>query len=125
MILSRDLVYIFSLTYTRNAIISASSLNYDTEKILGECLLISNLPCKASRTLVESRVRGEACLKSCNISNRERVSCQTRACPARDVDYFMTSDVNKWRDITQNLRQSSVLLTFLYVKRVRIVNWNM
>ena len=34
----------------------------------------------------------------------------------------MTSDVNKWRDVTQNVRNSSVLLTFLYVKRVEIVN---
>ena len=43
----------------------------------------------------------------------------------RDVDHLMTSDVNEWRDITQNLRQSSVLLTFLNVKHVRIMNWNM
>ena len=39
--------------------------------------------------------------------NRERLSC-----PARDVDDLMTSDVNKWRDVTPNLRHSSVLLTF-------------
>ena len=38
--------------------------------------------------------------------------------PARNVDHLMTSDVNKWRDVTQNVRHSSVLLTFLYVKRV-------
>ena len=45
--------------------------------------------------------------KSC-ILNGERLSC-----PARNVDHLMTSDVNKWRDVTQNLRHSSVLLTFL------------
>ena len=28
----------------------------------------------------------------------------------------MTSDVNKWRDLTQSLRQLYILLTFLYVK---------
>ena len=49
--------------------------------------------------------------------NGERLSC-----PAQNFDHLMTSDVNKWRDITQN---SSVLLTFLYVKRVEIVKWNM
>ena len=27
----------------------------------------------------------------------------------------MTSDVNKWRDVKQSLRQSSVLPTFLYL----------
>ena len=36
----------------------------------------------------------------------------------------MMSDVNKWRDVTQNLRQCYVLLTFLYVKRVKTLNWN-
>ena len=35
----------------------------------------------------------------------------------------MTSDVNKWRDITQNIRQSSFLLSS--VKHFKIVNWNM
>ena len=44
---------------------------------------------------------------------------------ARNVDHLMTSDVNKWRDVTQKLRHSSVLLTFFYVKRVVIVKWNM
>ena len=29
------------------------------------------------------------------------------------------------RDVTQNVCHSSVLLTFLYVKRVEIVKWNM
>ena len=37
----------------------------------------------------------------------------------------MTSDVNKWPGVTQSLRQSYVLLTFLYVKRVKTLNWNM
>ena len=32
----------------------------------------------------------------------------------------MTSNVNKWRDEAQSLRQSSVLLTFLYIKHVEI-----
>ena len=32
----------------------------------------------------------------------------------------MTSDINKWRDLMRNLRQMSVLLTFKYVKRVKI-----
>ena len=32
---------------------------------------------------------------------------------------------NKWRDITQSLRQSSVLFTFLYAKRIKTVNLNM
>ena len=45
--------------------------------------------------------------KSC-ILNGERLSC-----PARNVDHLMTSDVNKWRDVTQNLRHSCVLLTFV------------
>ena len=44
--------------------------------------------------------------KSC-ILNGERLSC-----PARNVVHLMTSDVNKWRDVTPNLRHSSVLLTF-------------
>ena len=33
--------------------------------------------------------------------------------PGSNVDLLMTSDVNKWRDVTQKLRHSSVLLTFL------------
>ena len=33
--------------------------------------------------------------------------------PARNVDHLVTSDVNKWRDVTQQLRHYSVLLTFL------------
>ena len=45
--------------------------------------------------------------------------------PARNIDHLMTSDVNKWHDVTQNVRHSSVLLTFLYVKHVEIVKWNM
>ena len=49
--------------------------------------------------------------KSC-ILNGERLSC-----PARNVDHLTTSDVNKWRDVTQNVRHSSVLLTFLRQKR--------
>ena len=32
----------------------------------------------------------------------------------------MTSDINKWRDLARNLRQTSVLLTFIYAKRVKI-----
>ena len=40
------------------------------------------------------------------ILNGERLSC-----PAHNVDHLMTSDVNKWRDVTQKLRHSSVLLT--------------
>ena len=57
--------------------------------------------------------------KSC-ILNGEKLLC-----PARNVDHLMTSDVNKRRNVTQNVRHSSVLLTFLYVKRVEIVKWNM
>ena len=39
---------------------------------------------------------------------------------------LMASDVNKWRDLTQSLRQSYVLETFLYVcQTVKTVNWNM
>ena len=45
--------------------------------------------------------------------------------PASNVDHLMTSDVNKWRDVAQNVHNSSVLLTFLYVKRIEIVKWNM
>ena len=30
-----------------------------------------------------------------------------------NVDHLMTSDVNKWCDVTQNLHDSYVLLTFL------------
>ena len=45
--------------------------------------------------------------------------------PARDLDHKMTSDVHKWHDLTQSLHQSYVLLTFLYVKRVKTVDWNM
>ena len=41
---------------------------------------------------------------------------------ACDIDHLMTSDVKKWHDVTRNLLQSSVLLTFLYVKRVKIEN---
>ena len=37
----------------------------------------------------------------------------------------MSSDVNKWHDVMQNLGQFSVLLTFLYAKAVKMVNWNM
>ena len=37
---------------------------------------------------------------------------------ARNVDHSMTSDVNKWRNVTQKLRHSSVLLTFFNTKRV-------
>ena len=39
--------------------------------------------------------------------------------------FYMASDVNKWRDVTQSLRQSYVLLTFLYVKPVKTLNRNM
>ena len=43
----------------------------------------------------------------------------TRKCQnITDYHIFGTSDVNKWSDVTQNLCQSSVLLTILYVKRV-------
>ena len=42
--------------------------------------------------------------------NGERLSCL-----ARNVGHLMTPDVNKWCDVTQNVRNSSVLLTFLYV----------
>ena len=38
--------------------------------------------------------------------------------PARNVDHLMTSDVNKWRDVKQNVRHSSVLLTF-FVRKTR------
>ena len=51
--------------------------------------------------------------KSC-ILNGERLSC-----PACNVDHLMKSDVNKWRDVTQNVRHSSVLLTFLYAEIVK------
>ena len=51
---------------------------------------------------------------------REELSCR-----ARDVDHWMMSDVNKWLDLTQSLCQSYVLLTLLYVKRVKTVNWVM
>ena len=44
---------------------------------------------------------------------------------ARDVDQKMMSDVNKWRDVTPKLRQFSFLPTFLYVKLIKIVKWNM
>ena len=37
----------------------------------------------------------------------------------------MRSDVNKWRDVMQSLSQSYVFLTFLYIKRVKMVKWNM
>ena len=50
------------------------------------------------------------------ILNGERLSC-----PASNLVHLMTSDVNKWCDVTQNLRLSSVLLTFFYVKCVEIV----
>ena len=40
------------------------------------------------------------------------------------VGHWMTSDVNKWRDVMQSLRQSYDLLTFLYVKHVKTVNGN-
>ena len=46
-------------------------------------------------------------LKSC-ILNGERLSC-----PARNVVHLMTSDVNKWRDVTQNLRHPLFYLHFL------------
>ena len=36
---------------------------------------------------------------------------ESLSCPARNVDHLMTSDVNKWRDVTPNLRHSCVLLT--------------
>ena len=66
-------------------------------------------------------------LSACNDDNRK--SCilngERLSCPARNVNHLMTSDVNKWRDITQNLRQSFVLLTSLYVKHVKIMKWNM
>ena len=52
-------------------------------------------------------------MQSC-ILNIERLSCL-----ARDIDHQMTSDVNKWRDTTQSLLPSSVLLTFLYAKHVK------
>ena len=45
--------------------------------------------------------------------------------PGSNVDHSMTSDVNKWRDVTQNVHHFSVLLTFLCVKRDEIVKWNM
>ena len=32
------------------------------------------------------------------------------------------SDVNKWGDVMQSLPQSSVILTFLYIKRIKTVN---
>ena len=54
------------------------------------------------------------------MSNGESMSC-----PARNVVHLMTSDVNNWRDVTQNVPHSIVLLTFLYVKHVEIVKWNM
>ena len=57
--------------------------------------------------------------KSC-ILKGERLSC-----PALNVDHLMTSDVNKWHDLTQNVSLSSVLLTFMYVKCVEIVKRNM
>ena len=44
---------------------------------------------------------------------------------SRNVNHLMTSDVSKWRDVKQNVHHSSVLLTFLYVKCVEIVKWNM
>ena len=47
------------------------------------------------------------------ILNAERLS-------RRSVD-----DVNKWGDVMQNLCLSSVLFTFWYAKRVKIVNRNM
>ena len=63
--------------------------------------------------------RGDDNQNSC-ILNGEMLSCL-----AHNVDHLMTSDVNKWRGVSQNVRHSSVLLTFLYVKRIEIVKWNM
>ena len=42
--------------------------------------------------------------------------------PGKEAANLMTSDINKWREVTQNLRQSSILITFFYFKRVIIVN---
>ena len=51
------------------------------------------------------------------ILNGERLSC-----PACNVIHLMTSDVNKWRDVTQNLRHSSVTLTFLRQTALKKLN---
>ena len=45
--------------------------------------------------------------------------------PGKEAANLTTSDVIKWREVIQNLRQSSVLLTFLYAKYVNIVYLNM
>ena len=47
----------------------------------------------------------------------DRKSCIMNGEQAREVDHLLTRDVNMWRDVLQSLRQSYVLLTFLYVKR--------
>ena len=38
--------------------------------------------------------------------------------PAHNVDHLMTSDVNKWRDVTQKLRHSS-FFTYIFVRQTR------
>ena len=47
----------------------------------------------------------------CHDDNRKSyiLNGEGLSCPALNVDHLMTSDVNKWRDVTQNVHHSSVL----------------
>ena len=80
-------------------------------------------------------------LSACHDDNRKScaLNAERLSCPARNVYHLMTSDVNKWLVVTQNLRHSSSVLIvtqnlrhsssvhtfFFYFKRVEIVKWNM
>ena len=61
-------------------------------------------------------------LSACGDDNRKWciLNGEKLSWSARNVDHLMTSDVNKWRDVTQNVRRSSDLRTVLYVKRGKI-----